>query len=62
MILSRTEALRLMISFGEQRELAYVTLAGFPFDSDVKLLEVSKLILLRALNMVLAHEITADDG
>jgi len=61
MNMSRIEALRQIVRFGENRDLAYVALARFPFDRDVELLEVSKLDLILALNMFLANEITADD-
>ncbi|OBP15790.1 hypothetical protein A5320_07405 [Rheinheimera sp. SA_1] len=59
--MSRTEALRQIVRFGENRDLAYVALASFPFDSDVELLEVSKLDLTLVLNKFLVNEISADD-
>ena len=61
MHMNRTEALRQIIRFGEQRELAYAALASFPFDCDVALLEVNKLDLTLALNKFLVNEISADD-
>jgi len=57
----RTEALRQIVSFGENRDLAYVALACLPFDCDVELLEISRLDLTLVLNKFLAHEISADD-
>lgn len=59
--MSRTEALRQIVSFGENRELAYVALASFPFDCDVELFAVNKFDLTFALNKYLANEISADD-
>jgi hypothetical protein len=61
MNMSRTEALRQIISFGEQRELAYAVLVSFPFDCEVELLEVKKLDLAFVLNKLLTNEITTDD-
>lgn len=61
MNMGRLEALRQIVTFGPQRELAYSVLAGYPFDSEVELVEITKPELADVLHKYLLKEITAED-
>lgn len=58
--MERVDALIQVVRFGDQRELAYLTLARLPFDSSAELLTVTKDDVIFVLNKFLAKEITAD--
>ena len=59
--MTRAEALKQIITFGADKEVAYVELIKFGYDSEIEQFFVSKSILENILAKYLADEITADD-
>ena len=59
--MTRAEALKQIITFGADKEVAYVELIKFGYDSDFECFVVSKSILENILAKYLADEITAND-
>lgn len=59
--MDQVEALKQIIRFGDERELAYSALATFPLDGQVELVKVTKDDLVYVLHKFLLKEITADD-
>jgi len=59
--MNRVEALAQIVTFGSERDKAYLELVKYCYDSDVELFEVSESILAEVLSMFVSGSISEDE-
>jgi hypothetical protein len=61
MSMDRSSALKQIVTFGPERDLAFSALVSFGYDSDDELFEISDSVLIGVLKKYIADEVTAEE-
>ncbi|NCP64796.1 MAG: hypothetical protein GW763_17875 [Paraglaciecola sp.] len=59
--MDRSTALKQIVTFGPERELAISALVNFGYDSDEELFEISESVLIGVLKKYIADEVTSEE-